>query len=86
MSDARFELNHRERAALQAVAAGRVKITCSCEPDLFIDGVAFCDQQTAHRLVHQGLMRPAAPGVPGELVAAELTGPGMERLGTAVPG
>ncbi|SDZ36358.1 hypothetical protein SAMN05216215_10646 [Saccharopolyspora shandongensis] len=86
MSDVRFELNYRERAALRAVAAGRVEITCSCEPDLFIDGVAFCDQQTAHLLVHEGLMRPAARGEPGQLVAAELTGPGMERLGMAVPG
>jgi hypothetical protein len=81
MPDVRFELNNRERATLRAVAEGRVQITCSCEPDLYIDGIAFCDQQTAHQLVHHGFMRPAEPGRPGDLVAAELTGPGTEQLG-----
>ncbi|MGW3468449.1 hypothetical protein ACWDKQ_08245 [Saccharopolyspora sp. NPDC000995] len=80
MPDVRVELNNRERATLRAVAAGRVQITCSCEPDLYIDGVAFCDQQTAHRLVHQGLLRPAVPGEPGDVVAAKLTEPGAEQL------
>ncbi|MBB5157612.1 hypothetical protein [Saccharopolyspora phatthalungensis] len=80
MPDVRFELNNRERATLRAVAAGRVQITCSCEPDLYIDGVAFCDQQTARHLVHHGFMRPAEPGRPGDLVAAELTGSGTEQL------
>ncbi|MCI2422672.1 hypothetical protein MOQ72_35125 [Saccharopolyspora sp. K220] len=81
MPDALFELNNRERATLRAVAAGRVQITCSCEPDLYIDGMAFCDQHTARRLVHDGLMRPASAGQPGELVEAELTTPGTEQIG-----
>lgn len=80
MPDVRVELNNRERATLRAVAAGRVQITCSCEPDLYIDGVAFCDQHTARWLVHQGLVRPAVPGQPWDLVAAELTDPGSEQL------
>ncbi|QIZ38042.1 hypothetical protein [Saccharopolyspora sp. ASAGF58] len=80
MPDVRVELNNRERATLRAVAAGRVQVTYSCEPDLYIDGMAFCDQQTAHWLVHQGLVRPAVPGEPGDVVAAELTEPGAEQL------
>ncbi|WP_188987233.1 hypothetical protein [Saccharopolyspora thermophila] len=80
MSPTSLELNHRERAALRAVAAGRVEITCSSEPDLYIDGVAFCDQQTAHRLAHDGLLRPVRDGRLGDVVLAELTGEGTAQL------
>ncbi|SFO97004.1 hypothetical protein SAMN05421810_101554 [Amycolatopsis arida] len=75
------ELNHRERATLQAVALGRAEITGSCEPDLFIDGLACCDQTTAHRLARQGLVAPARTGRPGELVPAVLTNAGRAALG-----
>src|SRR5690606_22949569 len=40
------QLNHRERATLRAVARGGAEITLSAEPDLFIDGLACCDQIT----------------------------------------
>lgn len=56
------ELSHRERTTLFAIAAGRAEITCSCEPDLFIDGLAYCDQFTAHRLVRKGLVAASRPG------------------------
>lgn len=63
-------LNHRERATLRAVAEGHAEISCSCEPDLFIDGLSCCDQSTVHRLARLGLIalgppgqvRPARPG------------------------
>ncbi|HKN55504.1 MAG TPA: hypothetical protein VJX66_23615 [Amycolatopsis sp.] len=76
------ELNHRERATLRAVAQGHAEISCSCEPDLFIDGLSCCDQSTAHRLARLGLIAPAHEGARGELVLAVLTVSGKEALGT----
>lgn len=61
---------------LRAVAAGRAELTHSCEPDLFVDGLACCDQYTAHLLTRAGLVRPAQSGggwLPGQRVPAELT-------------
>src|SRR6187399_920259 len=66
------ELNHRERATLRAVATGRAEMTCSSEPDLFLDGLACCDQTTAHRLANLGLIAPARRGAPNERVPALL--------------
>ncbi|HWD02811.1 MAG TPA: hypothetical protein VG674_10200 [Amycolatopsis sp.] len=79
------ELNHRERATLRAVASGRAEISCSCEPDLFVDGLCCCDQATTRRLVHVGLIEAAAEGVCGGRVLAVLTPAGMVALnaGTA---
>lgn len=74
-------LNHRERATLRAVAGGHAEISCSCEPDLFIDGLSCCDQSTVHRLARQGLIAPACPGKCGERVAAVLTEAGSLALG-----
>lgn len=71
---------HRAQAILRAVAAGRVRMTLSCEPDLFVDGLACCDQATAHWLHRTGLVRPAAPGRIGDLVPAKLTAAGAEIL------
>ena len=48
----------RARAILRAVAQGRVQTSLSTEPDLLIDGLACCDQFTAHGLAHAGLLRP----------------------------
>lgn len=76
------DLNHRERATLRAVAEGHAEISCSCEPDLFIDGLSCCDQSTAHRLARMGLIAPAHQGARGELVLAVLTVSGKEALGT----
>ncbi|WP_158893924.1 hypothetical protein [Amycolatopsis anabasis] len=75
------ELNHRERATLRAVALGKAEITCSCEPDLFIDGLACCDQTTAHRLAKGGLVVPARAGRPGERVPALISDLGRAALG-----
>ncbi len=74
------ELNNRERAALRAIARGSAEITCSCEPDLFIDGLACCDQSTARRLAHLDFIAPARPGVPGQRVRAILTESGRAAL------
>lgn len=71
-------VNHRMLAMLRAVAAGRGRVSCSSEPDLFIDGVSCGDQFAAHALAHQGLVRAARPGLPGELVPAALTPAGQE--------
>lgn len=73
----------RDRAILRAVATGRAEMTCSCEPDLFIDGLCCCDQHAAHRLAHAGLIRPAVPGSVGQRVRAELTDTGASMLAAA---
>jgi hypothetical protein len=54
-------------------------MSCSCEPDLFIDGFACCDQMTAHALAHGGYLRPAVDGTTGR-VTAELTDAGRAAL------
>lgn len=74
------ELNHRERATLHAIAAGRVEMTCSCEPDLFVDGACSCDQVTNHGLVRSGYLRAARTGGVGARVAAHLTEAGYRAL------
>ncbi|GAA4553909.1 hypothetical protein [Amycolatopsis samaneae] len=74
------ELNHRERATLKAVAGGHAEISCSSEPDLFIDGLACCDQPTAHRLARLGFVEPARAGKWGERVPALLTDKGTSAL------
>lgn len=60
------ELNRRELAMLRAIADGRAEITCSREPDLFIDGLACCDQFLVHRLARRGLIICTRPGKPDE--------------------
>jgi hypothetical protein len=75
-----IELRSRERAYLKAVAQGRAEMTRSSEPDLFIDGLACCDQHTAHELAHHHLITPARPGAPGQRVPAALTTDGITAL------
>ena len=70
----------RGLAMLRAVSDGRAELACSCEPDLFIDGLGCCDQYTAHRLARAGLIRPAVPGAIGQRVRAELTVAGRAIL------
>lgn len=65
---------------LRAVVAGRAMISCSSEPDLFIDEVPCCDQYMAHTLAHEGLIEPTARGAIGELVPARLTSAGEAAL------
>ncbi|WP_370961508.1 hypothetical protein [Amycolatopsis sp. cg9] len=79
MSGSGVELTHRAMAMLKAVAAGRAQMSCSCEPDLFIDGFACCDQMTAHALAHGGYLRPAVEAGAGR-VPAELTEAGRAAL------
>lgn len=73
------DLSYRARSMLKAVADGRAKMSSSCEPDLFIDGVPCCDQMTAHALAHGGFITVAADGV-----TARLTVAGRAALETAV--
>ncbi|GAA5118386.1 hypothetical protein [Haloechinothrix salitolerans] len=87
MSGSQEELNYRERATLRAVALGRAEITCSSEPDLFVDGLACCDQSTVHRLARLGWIEPSVSGRPGERVPAQITALGRAALGTeGIPG
>lgn len=76
----RSESTSRARAILRAVAHGRAEMTCSCEPDLFIDGLHCCDQSTAHALVHAGLIRQDRPGLVGNRVPARITTAGLAAL------
>jgi hypothetical protein len=75
-------VTYRALAMLRAVAAGRAQVSCSCEPDLFVDGLPCCDQVTARALVHAGLVRPARIGLVGERVPAVLTTAGLDALDT----
>lgn len=77
------ELNHRALAMLRAILAGRAHLTCSREPDLFVDGVPCCDQFTAHSLTHAGLIEPVHRGTPGQLVPAMLTAAGRAAMSLA---
>ncbi|WP_370947255.1 hypothetical protein AB5J62_06785 [Amycolatopsis sp. cg5] len=70
----------RAQAMLRAVVAGRAQVSCSCEPDLFIDGVSCGDQFTAHALAHAGLIRAARLAAIGQRVPAALTPAGLAAL------
>ncbi|GLY43680.1 hypothetical protein Amsp01_097030 [Amycolatopsis sp. NBRC 101858] len=76
-------VNRRALAMLRAVGAGRAELTCSCEPDLRVDGLACCDQATSHELVRAGLIRAACGPVVavGQWTRAELTDDGRLALG-----
>lgn len=86
MSGQTIELTNRALAVLRAVGAGRAQLRASREPDLYIDGLAFTDQYTAHTLSHVGLIRPTRPAAVGSRVPAMLTPAGRVALGvSAVP-
>lgn len=78
-------LHGRHRAYLRAVRDGRAEMTCSCEPDLYVDGLGCCDQMTAHQLAEAHLIAPAQPGTPGQRVPAELTTHGKSALLAGAP-
>lgn len=80
MSANAVRFNHRERATLRAVAEGNAEITLSRTANLFLDGLACCDQITAHRLAGAGLIAPARTGKPGERAPAMLTEIGRAAL------
>ncbi|MPY98443.1 MAG: hypothetical protein GEU97_10680 [Actinophytocola sp.] len=69
-------------AMLRAVAQHRAEMTCSCEPDLYIDGITCCDQTTAHDLARYRLIHPMRLGVIGQRVPAALTAAGHALLAT----
>ncbi|ASR34636.1 hypothetical protein BAY61_06160 [Prauserella marina] len=79
------DLNHRERATLRAVARGGAELTTSCEPDLFLDGLACCDQSTVHTLARRGLIAPACTAEHGRRSPAILTPEGRAALGAESP-
>jgi hypothetical protein len=79
------ELSHRALAVLRAARTGRVQVSLSCEPDMFVDGLALSDQATAHALVHAGLVHATRPGRIGERVPAKLTSAGYTVLDNADP-
>ncbi len=85
MASEGIHLTRRERATLLAVAQGRAEMSCSCEPDLFIDGIACCDQFTAHRLARLDLVEPERSGRPSERVPAMLTDIARTVLGLHPP-
>jgi hypothetical protein len=76
-------MNYRALAMLRAVDEGRGQLSCSQEPDLFIDGVPCCDQFTAHALAHDGLVAPAHSGSFGQRVPATLTPAGLAAIAPA---
>ncbi|MGH3516518.1 MAG: hypothetical protein ACRDQ7_03715 [Haloechinothrix sp.] len=73
-------LTGRDRAILAAVAAGRVEMSCSCEPDLFVDGLCCCDQATARNLARAGFIAAKTVAKLGSRVAAVLTPAGAAIL------
>lgn len=77
------QLTGRGRAILRAVAAGRAELSCSCEPDLRVDGLLCCDQPAARALVHSGYINLAAAKVFGSWERAELTAAGRALLSAA---
>ena len=78
------ELTSRSLAVLRAARADRVHVSLSCEPDVFVDGLACCDQPGARALVHAGLLRAVRPGRIGERVPAQLTEAGNSILSAGV--
>jgi hypothetical protein len=74
------ELTNRDLAVLRAARTDRVHVSLSCEPDVFVDGLACCDQPGARALVHAGLLRAVRPGRIGEHVPAQLTEAGDSIL------
>ena len=73
-------LSRRAIAMLKAIADGRAELRCSCEPDLRVDGLSCCDQNTAHDLAHAGLVRATRLVAPGQWAPAELTDAGHRAL------
>ncbi|MFD9965067.1 hypothetical protein [Amycolatopsis sp. NPDC058986] len=74
------QLSHRDRAILKAVAAGRAELSCSCEPDLFVDGLSCCDQAAARALTHAGYIAPCMSSTAGRRVPAQITAAGTAAL------
>ncbi|WP_372665511.1 hypothetical protein [Amycolatopsis kentuckyensis] len=78
-------LSRRAIAMLKAVLDGRAELRCSCAPDLRVDGLPCCDQNTAHDLARAGLIRAAGTPSPGQWAPARLTDAGHRALGGGFP-
>ena len=72
-------------AILRAVATGRAEVTCSCEPDLYVDGLPCCNQLIVHQLAHAGYLAASRPGHVGQRVPATLTDTGLRVLAALTP-
>jgi hypothetical protein len=72
-----LNLTRRHTALLDAVAAGRAQITCSHEPDIYVDGLCCTDHAVAGELARHGLVVAAIRGRLGELAPAALTSAGV---------
>ena len=70
-------LNHRDRAVLRAVAAGRCEIPAGSGGALVVDGLCFSDQFAGRRLSAAGLIAAGAAGL------ARLTPSGQALLTAA---
>jgi hypothetical protein len=73
-------LSRRAIAMLKAIGEGRAELRCSCEPDLRVDGLSCCDQNTAHDLARAGLVRATHVVARGQWAPAELTDAGHRAL------
>ncbi|MEV6716294.1 hypothetical protein AB0M48_30145 [Lentzea sp. NPDC051208] len=76
-----IEPTGRVRAMLRAVRAGRCELSGGTEPDLFVDGVPFCDQPMAHVVVNAGLIEAERPVALCDRACARLTPAGMALMG-----
>lgn len=85
MSTPQNALSRRAIAMLKAVLDGRAELRCSCEPDLRVDGLSCCDQNTAHDLARAGLIRAVGTPSPGQWAPAQLTDAGHRALGGDLP-
>jgi hypothetical protein len=63
-------LNHRDRAVLRAVAAGRCEVSKVSGGALVVDGRFLSDQFSGHRLAAAGLIEARAAGGPARLTAS----------------
>lgn len=53
-------INHRDRAVLRAVAAGRCRLSPEYRDTLLVDGICLADQFAGPRLAAAGLIAPAS--------------------------
>jgi hypothetical protein len=60
MNTSTAALNHRDRAVLRAVAAGRCELSATSGGTLVIDGLCFADQFAGPRLTAAGLIAAGA--------------------------
>jgi len=81
MSATVIELAPRHLAVLRAVAAGRAELTCSCEPDLYVDGRCCTDHTVAGLLARAGLITSTTSArCPAGRVPAAVTDAGRAAL------